>query len=319
MLDVFLTNDVEIWCNGWDNLDAAFPSSFRKYIHGPTARGEFGLTYQFQVLNDHGLRGVFFIEPLFARRFGQAPLDEIVGLTRAAGQEIQLHLHTEWADEATPALVPGMTRKRQNIRDFTYEEQTTLIGIGLDLLRQAGAHDVNAFRAGSFGFNRDTLRALAAHGIRFDSSYNPTMYGLESGLAPGAMLTEPYLEDGVYEFPLTVYRDGRGLRHTQLTSCSTAELEGLLWQALEQGRQSFVLLFHSFELLTSSKERADPVVLDRFRKLCRFLEKNSDCFNTRGFVGLEPRAVERQPDPLTSPLYRTGFRMMQQALRRAYG
>jgi len=36
MLDVFFTVDVEVWCDGWNNIDERFPSAFRKYIFGPT-------------------------------------------------------------------------------------------------------------------------------------------------------------------------------------------------------------------------------------------------------------------------------------------
>ena len=37
MLDVFLTVDVEVWCDGWDNIDAKFPDAFKRYIYGPTS------------------------------------------------------------------------------------------------------------------------------------------------------------------------------------------------------------------------------------------------------------------------------------------
>ena len=40
MLDVFITVDVEIWCNGWKDIDSRFPDAYRRYIHGPTASGE---------------------------------------------------------------------------------------------------------------------------------------------------------------------------------------------------------------------------------------------------------------------------------------
>jgi hypothetical protein len=318
MLDVFFTVDVEIWCNGWENIDAKFPAAFRQYIHGPTPAGEVGVGYQCRVLREHGLTGVFFVEPLFSRRFGAAALQEIVGLVQDGGQEVQLHLHTEWVDEARAPLLPDVRAKRQNIRQFTRAEQGILIGTGRDLLREAGARGVNAFRAGSFGFNRDTLLALADQGVPFDSSYNATMFGPDSGVAPGVLMTEPARVDGVHEYPMTVYQDGRSLRHVQLTSCSFAEIEGLLWQALEQGRSSFMMLSHGFELLNQGKTRADPVVVERFHKLCAFLARHRDSFRTRGFADLAPAADACQRAPLTSPLHRTGMRVLQQAYRRTY-
>lgn len=320
MLDVFYTVDVEVWCGGWSDLDEKFPNAFRRYIHGPTARGDYGLPYQLRLLQTHGLTGVFFIEPLFALRFGQTALDDIVGLVRDAGQEVQLHLHTEWVDEAREAVLPGPQRKRQHLRYFSREEQTVLIAKGLELMRRAGVTDINAFRAGSFAFNHDTLPALLANGIAFDSSYNASMFGPDSGVSPGRLLIEPATVDGVVEYPMTVYRDGTAtLRHAQLTACSWPELEGLLWQAANEGRRAFVLLSHGFELLNKAKDRPDDVVVRRFERLCAFLDRHRDTFRMRGFRGLEPVLGAVQPAPLVSPLHRTGGRMLTQLYRRRYG
>src|SRR6476660_9778643 len=151
MLDVFFTVDVEVWCEGWVDIDRQFTSAFRKYVYGPTARGDFGLPYTLDLLAAHGLAGVFFIEPLFAMRFGSGPLAEIVDLVEDGKQEVQLHLHTEWVDEIRNGLLPHVTIKRRYLTDFSLEEQKQLIAAGIALLDEAGARAVNAFRAGSFG------------------------------------------------------------------------------------------------------------------------------------------------------------------------
>ena len=88
--------------------------------------------------------------------------------------------------------------------------------------------------------------------------------------------------------------------------------------ALEAGRKSFVILSHSFELLNRSMNRPDDVVVTRFRKLCSFLDRHRDCFHVRGFQGLIPSPVSSQPAPLTSPIWKTGLRMLEQGLRRGY-
>ena len=127
MLNVFFTIDVEVWCNGWQNIDEKFAAAFARCIHGPTRQGCYGLPYQLKVMNDHGLTSVCFVEPLFSARFGPEPLDEIVGLVNMARHEAQLHLHTEWVDEARLALLDGVTAKRQHLRYFSLAEQTSLI------------------------------------------------------------------------------------------------------------------------------------------------------------------------------------------------
>lgn len=316
MLKVFFTVDVEIWCDGWTDLDNKFNNAFQRYIYGATKKGGFGLPYQLGALNDHGLIGSFFVEPLFALRFGLDPLTEITGLITESNQPVELHLHTEWVDESPPFLDHHIKEKRQYLRDFSLVDQIVLINKGKELLSQAGVSDVNAFRAGSFGFNSDTLIALRENNIFIDSSYNATKMGLDSGLAPGKVLTQSMSHETVYEVPMTVYFDRPGnLRHTQLCACSFSEMEGLLWQALEEGREEFVILSHSFELLKNSQSQPDFTVIKRFKKLCEFLDKNRDCFSTRSFSDFSSMN-QHQPAPLKSPLWRTGKRYLEQAWSR---
>jgi hypothetical protein len=318
MLDVFYTVDTEVWCDGWTDLDARFQAAFERHIHGRTAQGDYGLPLQVQLLQDHGLQGVFFVEPLFATRFGQAPLAEIVDLLQQRKQDVQLHLHTEWLDEAPQRLLADSQRKRQFLRGFSAEEQRIVIGEGLRLLRAAGASSVRAFRAGNFGFNHETLGALAAHGLTFDSSYNACCLGPSSGLCPGELLVEPLLQDGIFEYPVTVFHDGlRRLRPLQITACSWPEMESLLWSALEARRQSVVIVSHSFELLDANRTRPDATAVNRFRALCRFLDRHRDSFRACSFGDLQPPAVHAlQPAPLSTPFWPTAQRIAEQGLRR---
>jgi len=320
MLDVFFSVDVEIWCGGWDSLDKRFPEAFRRSVYGSTAQGDYALPYTLRVLEDHGLSGVFFVEPLFSTRFGSAPLQEIVGLLREAKQEIQLHLHPEWVDESLEPLLENIRGKRQHLRDYTRAEQEILVAAGKRLIAQSGGGECTAFRAGSFAFNRDTLAALTANGIGFDSSYNATMFGLDSGVGQGQVMVDAFECDGIHEYPMTVFDGGAAsLRHTQVTACSHREMEGLLWQALASGRRSFMILSHNHELLNTTLDRPDDVVVSRFRRLCAFLDRNRDSFRVRGFEGLSPAPVTQQPAPLRSTVWKTALRVLEQAGRRRFG
>jgi peptidoglycan/xylan/chitin deacetylase (PgdA/CDA1 family) len=321
MLDVFFTFDVEIWCDGWKDLDKSFPSAYRRYVYGPTRDGDYALPVILKVLNDHGLGGVFFVEPLFSTRFGKGPLEELVGLIQAAGQEVQLHLHTEWVDEAREPLLPGVSSKRQHLRHFSRVEQAELISVGLKLLRAADAGAINAFRAGNWALNQDTFSALAANAIDIDSSYNAASgIGVDS-VVPGQILTQPAVFGTVTEYPVTVYRDrGRGsLRPLQLTACSFKEITTVLDTAAESGWDSVVIVSHNFELLNCRKDRPDPIVVRRFRELCRYLERHADRFRVRGFRGLERARPGAQPQPFRSSSWLTYRRCVEQFVRRAYG
>ena len=320
MLDVFLTCDTEVWCPGWDSLDASFPGSFQRYVYGRAGDGRsYGLPFQLATLRDHGLTGVFFVEPLFSGRFGLEPLQEIIGLIRTGGQEVQLHLHTEWADEARVRLLEHVTEKRQHIRHFSLDEQETLIHAGAALIEAAGGGRPTAFRAGSFALNLDTLTALARCGIRIDSSYNATMMGPTSGIAKGKLLHDVTQLGDIVEYPISVFTDGFGrLRHAQIGACSFEELRQALCAALEAKHRAFVVVFHNFELMNSSKTGCDGIVTRRFERLCRFLDDNRSDFRTRGF-----RDADQPFDAATPPgakvhvgALATGWRFIEQATRR---
>lgn len=278
-LNVFLTVDVEIWPQRWDLDPGNFSRYFDTYIIGKTASGGFGLPFQLGLLAEHGLKAVFFVEPLFAFEFGMQPLREIVSMIRGFGQEVQPHLHTEWVGKMTHSILPG--RVGINMRQFSKDEQTFLIAKGLENLRSCGVEAPCAFRAGSFGANRDTLRAVAKNGLKIDSSYN---LASQHGAFLEDELWQPGLFDGVKEFPVTVYGDILGRRkHAQINTTSYREFAHILQQAHARRWHSSVIFWHSAELLNESRSRRDPVAISRLEKLCRYLADRRTILETRWF------------------------------------
>ena len=282
MLNVLITVDTEIWCDNWQDIDKKFPEAFRKYIYGTTRGGNYGLPFQLNVLNANGLRAVFFVEALFAMRFGMAPLEEIVGLIVEAGQAVEMHVHTEWVDESLTPIFPDVTNKRQHIRYFSYAEQCLLLKKASELLTVAGAGNLRAYRAGSFGASNDTLRALATTSIGIDSSLNPT--ALPCRIRVAEPMWQPAMLDGILEVPMSVFTDGIGRqRPAQLTSCSFGEIKAALNDGLRLRWEHFVMLSHSFELLNDRMTRGNSIVVRRFVKLCEYLASNRDLFPTIDF------------------------------------
>ncbi len=51
---------------------------------------------------------------------------------------------------------------------------------------------------------------LHDNAITIDASYNATMFGPDSGLAPGRLLTDACALGPMVELPMTVFRDGLG-------------------------------------------------------------------------------------------------------------
>jgi hypothetical protein len=102
-VQILLTFDVEVWCDG----SSTFPEAFRRYVYGSSGAGEYALPKILDILGRYRLHGAFFVEPLFAARFGIEYLHRIVALIRSACQEIQLHLHSEWADDTMALPLSG--------------------------------------------------------------------------------------------------------------------------------------------------------------------------------------------------------------------
>ena len=56
-----------------------------------------GIAYQLAMLARHGLKATFFVDPMPTMVFGLDAIRPVVEAIVAAGQEVQLHLHPNWA------------------------------------------------------------------------------------------------------------------------------------------------------------------------------------------------------------------------------
>lgn len=275
-MQILLTFDVEIWCAHWDRIEHQFPAAFDRYVNGGSAAGEFALPKTLEILGRHHLHGIFFVECLFAARFGIDYLRRIVELIQGAGHEVQLHLHTEWTDEIVPSPVPAIPGKRQHLRQYSLEDQTRLIALGIELQQAAGAARPIAFRAGNMAANSDTFRALHVNGIRIDSSIDATVRDSASDIRQQADVYRPSYIDNVASYPIGVFRDGWGReRHAQVGACAVEELFQAIESADRLGWRQFVLLSHNFEMLQRRGHHPDRFVVRRFERLALFLERNA--------------------------------------------
>ncbi|MEO5377362.1 MAG: hypothetical protein H7832_06215 [Magnetococcus sp. DMHC-6] len=324
-----MTIDVETWPRAWPleknpgfGFDVSHLSGdFERCIVGRVGDRFWGLGYQLERLAAYDLKAVFFVEPLFAGVMGLTYLERIVSLIQQAGQEVQLHPHTEWIPWQKEPFLSSACRSNR-LHGFDLETQKKIIQRGVNLLKECGVSRVTAFRAGSFGADNRTLQALAQLEIVCDASYNASYVGHTCRIQTSKRLFWPQWQDGVILFPMGCFVDFPGhLRHLQVTACSLSELTTMLNQAQEAAWPSITLLSHSFELLNRAKTGLDPLVQRRFEGLCRFLAAERGRLSTVGFNDLpllDPATVVIQPAPLQSHLLRTGWRMVQQVASRAF-
>ena len=276
--NVLLTIDTElIWRS---NVERANWQDMFARSYNPAG---VGVPYQLRKLAQHRLKAVFFVDPMPALHFGIEPLRRMVAPILEAGQSVELHLHPQWA-----SLEDGKPTRSFELIDYSEAEQRELLERGIALLMEVGAPRPIAFRAGSYGANDATLRALASLGIRYDSSHNGTAHPWPSIISLPVEAIAPVRHEGVTEIPVTTIAEPAGLRHMQICALSYAEMGGALRHAADQAHPVVTIVGHSFELAARNGLRANRVHLSRFERLCAFLDRNRDAMPTRTFADLEP-------------------------------
>jgi hypothetical protein len=324
MTRVFITIDTEYSSGLYTGPGAADRAdNFARSIACNTPQGPAGVAHKLDLLARHGQKAVFFVDPMPALVWGVAAIEDIVAPIIAAGQDVQLHCHTEWLGLAGDANPLASKHAGQNLADFPFEEQCQILDYARTTLMAAGAPAPVAFRAGNYGANDDTLRALASLGIAYDTSHCPAMVGKSAcriGLGPD--VHDPLEHMGVIEVPVgSIGAIGGGQRHAQITALSLGEMLAAIRHSAASGQETFTLVSHSFELINRRKLAANRVVRHRFTGLVKALEAMPGV-TTGTYADTPPtlRTSIRASQPLPPNAMRTGRRIAEQFVSNAlYG
>ena len=305
MTSVFLTVDTEFaWRHHRAGLDGG--EIYRRSIEPAGV----GLGYQLARLAEHGLKACFFVDPMPAMTFGLAPVRRMVDTILEAGQEVQLHIHPNWA-AARPGD-RGESPARHDLCDYDRGEQRHLIAGAAELLMAAGAPEPVAFRAGSYAADDRTLDVLAELGFLYDSSHNGAYAPHPSRIGLGDRHIAP-VRRGVVEVPVTVVEDvDGGVRTAQICAVSSAEMRGALDHAAANDHAAVAIVSHGFELANRAGTRANAVHVRRFNALCHALAERRDRMPTRHFAERPDLPLDRDDRPLGPSLLRTRWRQAEQ-------
>ncbi|MEM6857489.1 MAG: hypothetical protein AAF559_06425 [Pseudomonadota bacterium] len=320
MARVYITIDTE-YCSGFagDLSQGARADAFVRSFAGAGGADGAGVPYQLQRLKETGQKAVFFVDPMPALIWGTAAIGDMAGPILEAGQDVQLHLHTEWLALAGDRSPLPSKRTGVNLFEFPLADQRILLAYAREQLIAAGAPPPVAFRAGNYGANDDTLRAAAELGIIYDTSHCPALPGA-SRITLGPEIREPLEHCGLIEVPvgsigaLGAPGKSHNQRHGQITALTLAEMRAAIRHARDIGSGSLTLVSHSFELFNRRTLRANRLVRRRFDALCAFLRDEP------GVVGAtyrdHPPQVAAGPSapPLAPSVWRTGVRYAEQAI-----
>ncbi|MBA4045942.1 MAG: hypothetical protein C0471_16210 [Erythrobacter sp.] len=323
MLRVLITIDTEYSSGLYTGPGAADRAeNFARSIACMTPDGPTGIPHKLELLKRHGQKAVFFVDPMPALIWGVAAIEDIVGPIIAAGQDVQLHCHTEWLALAGKANPLASKRTGIHLADFPFEDQCAILEYARDTLVAAGAPSPVAFRAGNYGANDATLRALATLGIAYDSSHCPALVGGDCRISLGPDHRDPIGHMGVIEVPVgSIGTVGGGQRHAQITALTLTEMLAAIRHARDCGRDSFTLVSHSFELFNRRTMSANHIVRKRFNGLIKAVagmrQVETGCYaHTPPMI----RLTTGQHEPLPPSAMRTGLRLAEQFVSNAlYG
>ncbi|MEM7781337.1 MAG: hypothetical protein AAF697_13185 [Pseudomonadota bacterium] len=315
MTNVYITIDTE-YSSGLvsDLSDQDRRDNFARSLACETPDGPGGITQKLEVFERYGIKAVFFVDPMPALVWGLAAIEDILAPIIEAGQDIQLHCHTEWIRIAGDASPLKVKRAGKNLFEFTFDEQCEILDFARETLMAAGAPSPLAFRAGNYGADDNTLRALAQLGLRYDSSHCPALPVGASRISLGPDTRDPVAYQGIIEVPVgSIGTLGGGQRHAQITALSLNEMRAAIEHARDQRRESFTLVTHSFELINRRKQQMNHIVRRRFEGLCKALS-TMEAVRTANYRDDPPVvAVQSNPsEPLPASPLRTGYRYAEQ-------
>ena len=122
--------------------------------------GTCGLTEIVRLLAERDWPATFFLNVYEQARWGEPAMRGIAVRLQSSGHDVALHTHPHWAYDAAR---PGM-------REYTLEDQTSIIRDGVRSLEAWTKLPVVAHRAGAYAADERTLVALERNGVLVDSS-----------------------------------------------------------------------------------------------------------------------------------------------------
>lgn len=307
-LYVLFTIDTEISMGGALKDHSVSPVGADRRIWGETSSGRFGIELFMDEFEAHGMRGVFFYEPVGKHVVGEENLAAAARAIVERGHDVELHVHPEFKMDLDAVRRGDMEKPSARLHNYSLDEQRRYLREAADDLEKWTGRRPIAFRSGGFASDEVGAEACAAEGIPIDSSYN--LWAVERGVSPFSLPTPlndvAFLENGVLEVPMTnlVTRGPRaGYRPFELSALNAAEMIAAVEEMYEAGMRVCCTLTHSFRLIRTTNHqytdaRLDWFNLHRLRAFLRHLEANADRFRVVTYKDLP---LERWRTELSAP------------------
>lgn len=265
---LFITIDVETpsMTESWHGFDKPV------FISGETLPENPGVLKIMDLLEERGMKGNFFVNVYeYVRHKDPEAFIHWVKEIARRGHAVELHSHPN----------PALSFYNQDLFHYGVADQEKILKYGQSLIASWVHTPPVAYRGGGYAVNDDTMTALHAVGIRYDSS----MFFGHPNNHWGTPFTVNHIKEykHVIEFPVTVAYN-RNSRHRPITKLDmdwmgNRDLDAVIAQAKDHHVGALVLMMHSFSLIQFDRKteagRNKPLQPDtkKIRKFARFLDK----------------------------------------------
>lgn len=321
---VFITIDTEFSIGGAFNDPAKYSPVGEQAVYCKIGDRSHGLGFLLDTFKEFSTPATFFIEVLNRYFFDDQPMRDIALQIKAAGQDLQMHLHPCWTYFKNPDWMDNLKQNppSDHMNQRSHQQLCEWINDGLEIFARWGLDRPVAMRTGSLMTDAAVYIAMEASGIRVASNVG---VGLFQPKEPELNLYSGLHKVGnVLEAPVLTYIErqcGKHVKHRLLTvtGASSTETRALLLKAYNSGVDAVVILTHPFEYIKCSYLGYSTMFVNkinqqRLKNLCAFLAENNDKFEAATFGQLEDFSLATDSTPnvlLKAPLLPVVGRMVE--------
>lgn len=251
--------------------------TFDQHIYGTIGGQQYGVRKIMEICDAYDGKATFFVDFCMHHQYGESAIRDLCVFIDSKGHDVQVHVHPNW--------IRGY--ERTTLHSYSFDTQNKIIREVKQLYEKCLGRSPLAFRAGAYGANMDTIRALENNGFKVDSSY----FHLNKNCVLNEELSHRYSNRMFYignilEMPVTIYSMLGGpytkISKIDMNACSWREIKHVVRDYTQEPRILFVILFlHSFSFIKRGKKVGDKFpnfrVIRKFESTLRFLKDDPRC------------------------------------------
>ena len=237
MKKILITCDTEV-----GELGRALPNAFDTLILGKIQNKEFGVHLINKLANQYKASIEHFVDIYPIELCGEQKFSQLCNSILQDGHGLNLHTH--------PLGLAGYTGRYMH--NYSLAEQEEILTFGIKTLKKWTGLTVHSHRAGGYGVNQDTYKALDAVGIKNDFSY---YFQNAQCHVTNSSVNAPFICQNVKVYPVSVAKVCSPLRknisYFKLDMRYGLNTKKIL-AAIDSFRDPFIIniFMHSFNFLT---------------------------------------------------------------------